>query len=182
MWDVNANRNNKPGARAIKGDTMNETQATTMIDADNDYDKQAEDFLTRNGLEFRANMANVQKCPPWSRDDATGAGRGGCSKCGTIHGVKFTVTLRRTATGKRLSFAFWGSFNDGNKPQRAYSVLACISGDIFCPNTFDKFVSEYGYDDDSIKAWRAFKRCSAFGKRLREFFTDEEQTELADIR
>jgi hypothetical protein len=63
----------------------------------------------------------------------------------------------------------------------AYDVLACISSDAFCPDTFEDFCSEYGYED-SISARRTFLRCSRFAKRLREFFSPDELEQLSEIR
>lgn len=64
----------------------------------------------------------------------------------------------------------------------AYDVLACISSDVNCPNTFEDFCSEYGYESDSIKALQTFRRCSRFAARLRSFFTPSEIEELQEIR
>lgn len=63
----------------------------------------------------------------------------------------------------------------------AYDVLACISSDAYCAETFKDFCGEYGYERDSIKALQTFRRCSAFAKRLRAFFTAEELSQLSEI-
>lgn len=64
----------------------------------------------------------------------------------------------------------------------AYSVLACISSDAYCPETFKDFCGDYGYETDSIKALQMFRRCSAFAKRLRAFFTAKELEALSEIQ
>lgn len=64
----------------------------------------------------------------------------------------------------------------------AYDVLACISSDVYCPETFAEFCADYGYEADSIKALQTFRRCSAFAKRLRAFFTAEELSQLSEIQ
>jgi len=64
----------------------------------------------------------------------------------------------------------------------AYDVLACISGDVNCPETFEDFCSEYGYETNSIKALQTFRRASSFGKRLRAFFTESEIEKLQEIQ
>lgn len=84
-----------------------------------------------------------------------------------------------------MAFDFWGSIADAEKCETvvsAYDVLACISGDVNCPDTFKDFCAEFGDDEDSIKALQTFRRCSAFAKRLRAFFTDGEIEQLQEIQ
>jgi type II secretory pathway component GspD/PulD (secretin) len=69
----------------------------------------------------------------------------------------------------------------GIKTVRPYDVLAGISGDAYTPETFADFCAEYGYESDSIKALQTFRRCSAFAKRLRAFFTEAELEQLQEI-
>ncbi len=64
----------------------------------------------------------------------------------------------------------------------AYDVLACISGDVNCAETFKDFCDEMGEDQDSIKALQTFRRCSRFAKRLQEFFTPSEIEALQEIQ
>jgi hypothetical protein len=135
-----------------------------------EYEVQAEKFLNRFGLKFRATMKNI-KNPPWD-DKEIG-----------LHGDHYRVTISRKGGG-RITFDFWGSVADmqaGKKPT-AYGVLACISGDVYCPESFYEFCGEYGYDIDSRKAESQFRRCNAFAKRLRSFFSKDEQEALAEIR
>lgn len=63
-----------------------------------------------------------------------------------------------------------------------YDVLACISSDVHCPETFADFCAEYGSDEDRRKAEQTFRRASAFARKLRTFFTDAEQEELSEIQ
>ncbi len=137
------------------------------------YDQQAADFLAKCGIAFRATLSD-SKTPAW--DD------------GSAYRPHYRVTLSsRHSTGplhaRRLTFDFWGSINDGQtgEPVSAYSVLACISSDANCPETFEDFCAEYGEDEDSRKALQTFRRCAAFGKRLRAFFTADELAALAEI-
>lgn len=143
-----------------------------------DYNAQAEAFLNRFGITFRATLKD-SKPAPWDGKS----------------GHHYRVTLSRPPRykgntfvilpAKRLTFDFWGSVADieaGKRTESAYSVLACISGDVNCPETFDDFCAEYGYDKDSIKALQSFRRCASFGKRLREEFTAEEIEALQEIQ
>lgn len=63
-----------------------------------------------------------------------------------------------------------------------YDILACISSDAYCPETFEDFCGEYGYEADSIKALQTFRRADRFAKRLRAFFTEAELSELSEIQ
>ncbi len=138
------------------------------------YDKQAEAFLKRFGITFKAVLSGT-KAPPWEE--------------GCLHGHHYIVTLSKGGAPcvprSEVSFDFWGSKKDredGVRELTAYSVLACISGDITCPDSFSEFCAEYGHDADSRKAEGTFRRCAAFAKRLRAFFTDEEIEQLQEIQ
>lgn len=135
-----------------------------------EYDQQAESFLAKFGIKFRATLSD-SKPAPW-RD---GKGR---------EGHHYRITLSKGAQG-HVVFDFWGSIADtesGKTELSAYDVLACISSDVNCPETFEDFCSEYGESADSIKALQTFRRASAFGKRLRAFFTPEEIEALSEIQ
>jgi hypothetical protein len=141
------------------------------MNARTDCDKQADDFLTRTGIRFRATMSSRQIPPPW------------CDASDHIHGDKYTVTLSKPGNG-RLSFSFWNSLDamQKGKDLRPHAVLSCISSDACCPETFEDFCAEYGYDQDSRKAWATFKRCDAFRERLQRFFTEQEIEALGQIQ
>lgn len=94
------------------------------------------------------------------------------------------VRACRAKHGQRLAFDFWGSRADreaGRRKVHPYDVLACISGDVNCPETFGDFCAEYGYKVDSIKALQTFNRCRRFAARLRAFFTQAEIDRLVEI-
>ena len=52
-------------------------------------------------------------------------------------------------------------------------VLDCLCSDATCPDTFEDFCSEYGYDTDSRRAERTFKACLKSRDELREFLGDD---------
>ena len=144
----------------------------------NQYDTQAEQFLASNGIKFRATLSDT-KTPAWSDNDK--------------HRHHYRVTLysvcapdRGNHDTRRIVFDFWSSIADaekGIKTVRPYDVLACISGEVHSPETFADWCSKYDGDSaDSIKALQAFRRCSAFAKRLRAFFTEAELEQLAEIQ
>jgi hypothetical protein len=143
----------------------------------NEYDTQAENFLSSNAIKFRATLSD-SKTPAWSDNGK--------------HGHHYRVTLSKKDSfdecrtpGKRLTFDFWGSIKDaadGVQTVSAYSVLACISGDAYTPATFAEWCADYGDSVDSIKALQTFRRCAAFAKRLWAFFTEAELEQLQQIR
>jgi len=146
-----------------------------------EYETQAETFLQSNGIKFRATLSN-SKSAAW--DDGKDGER-------NHYRVTLSKTLRlkmpegtRQIPACRLTFDFWGSINDAQqgKHPTAYDVLARISGDVHCPETFADFCADYGYEEDSIKALQTFRRCSRFGKRLQEFFTAAEIEQLQEIQ
>jgi hypothetical protein len=133
-----------------------------------EYDQQAAQFLADHGLKVRATLAD-SKPAPWEDSRA--------------YRPHLRITISKP--GARLTFDFWGSINDGQKPQpaaTAYSVLACISGDVHTPETFGDFCAEFGENEDSRKALQLFRRCDRFAKRLRAFFTAAEVEALQEIR
>ena len=64
----------------------------------------------------------------------------------------------------------------------AYDVLSCISGDARCPQRFSEFCSEYGYDEDSRKAYATWERCLGLAEELRRFFNAKEIEALQEIQ
>jgi hypothetical protein len=134
-----------------------------------EYEAQANEFLNKFGLSFKAAWKGGD-APAWAKD-------------GRPHGDKYRVTIKRKG-GRSVSFDFWNSFHDTQLgiPPTAYGVLACISGDIHCPDTFEDFCDEYCYDEDSRNAERIFKAASAFMRKLRAFFTEDEIEALSEIR
>ncbi len=137
-----------------------------------EYDKQADTFLTSHSLHFRA-VRRADKCPPYCDE-------GG----GHLHGERYRITISRKGDG-RVSFDFWNSRHDvenGETTVKPYCVLACISSDTYTPDTLEEFCGELGYDKDSRKAEQVWKRCAAFAKKLRRFFDEEELTALAEIQ
>jgi len=154
-----------------RGDTCKTSNAKHMKTTPSEYDTQAEQFLTSNGIKFRATLSDT-KTPAWSDNGK--------------HGHHYRVTLSKgNPAPARLTFDFWSSIKDaedGIQTVTPYSVLACISGDTNTPETFADFCAEYGYEQDSIKALQTFRRCSAFSKRLRAFFTESEIEQLAEIQ
>lgn len=135
-----------------------------------DYEKQAAGFLAATGVRMIITYLDMA-CPSWTKPCAH-----------HNHGDHYRVEFRRA--GRVLSFGFWNSYYDSRKriPPTQYGVLACISSDADCPETFEEFCADYGYDTDSRRAEATFRRCSQFARRLRAFFTAGELEQLSEIR
>lgn len=168
--------------------------ATTRVMSE--YDRQASEFLARHNLTFRATVYpdDMQTPPEWSSDHKPVATKAGKFACG----LRYRIVIGRKGNPQELAFDYWDSINNraelANLRTRAvhfggerfkptaYGVLACISSDQHCPDMFKEFCLDYGYDQDSMKAHALWQRCREFAKQLREFFTAEELTELAEIQ
>ena len=149
-------------------------KATSM----SEYEQKGEEFLSKHGLKFRATCKG-DKCPPWNEGNHE---RASCS-CGAVHGDFYRITISRKGGG-RLSFDFWNSQKDmyDGKHPTAYNVLACISSDAYCPDNFEDFCGEYGYEQDSRRAFATFKRCATFAERIQAFLSEEELKDLGTIQ
>jgi hypothetical protein len=150
-----------------------------------EYDERAEGFLSRFNLTLKT-AHKGDRCPPWDDDKH-------------IHGDRYRVTIRRGKCQhdsrsmfpvictcdcpKSIGFDFWNSLNDvqTRRGLTAYSVLAALSSDAHCPDDFEDFCSEYGYEQDSRKAFSTFKRASRFSDQIKAFFTEDELEALSEI-
>ena len=134
------------------------------------YEEQARQFCQENNVEIKVNYA-AHEFPPWE---------GAKEKVD-----QYRISLKRQFGDQRrsISFDFWTSIVDTakNKIPTEYDILACISSDYYTPDTFEEFCANYGYDNDSIKAQNAFKRCLKFAKKLRTFFTESEAEKQQEI-
>ncbi len=141
----------------------------------NDYQQQAADFLFKHSIKFSAKLSNT-KDPVWAD--------------GRKHN-HFIATFER---GKnRISFDFFDSQNNFEKEIEtldAYSVLACCSSDINCPDTFEEFCSEFGYPEHEQYSWgkknkksnKIFLACKKQSEKLNKLFNSNEmKKDLAEI-
>lgn len=152
-----------------------------------DYNKQAQDFLDKHQIKFRATLSD-SKVAPWEADK-----RG--DEIGKVnHHYRVTLSKGKPCSGRytgnirassRITFDYFGSIADagaGKTEVQPYDVLACISGDVHTQDTFKEFCADFGESEDSIKALQTFRRVSAFSKRLRAFFTEAELEDLCGIQ
>lgn len=55
-----------------------------------------------------------------------------------------------------------------------YSVLCSCGSNFYCPIDFDEFCSDYGYDNDSIKAKSTWLKCLKQSSILQKIFSDSD--------
>ncbi len=133
-----------------------------------EYEKQAQDFIDSHGIRFKATFKG-DKCPMWDDDKH-------------IHGDRYLVMLSKPTTKQRFSLSYWNSLNDkkqGNKPT-PYDVLACLQK--YDPGTFENFCGDFGYDEDSRKAYTTYKAVVQQWHKVQQFFTITELGELEEIQ
>lgn len=99
---------------------------------------------------------------------------------------KFSISVKNTSTGQRVSFDYYGSehdythnikeMNEGDLKQAFYCL---ISDSVSSIDGFENFCSEFGYDSDSRTAERIFKACEKqYNKAIK--LVDNE-TDLYDL-
>jgi hypothetical protein len=85
----------------------------------------------------------------------------------------YRVTITR---GKaRIRFNFGDSISNTRKclTPDLYDILACCSSEHNIPDTFEDFISEFGYDHSSDSK-KLFKKCRVQSEKLNRIFTDLE--------
>jgi hypothetical protein len=123
---------------------------------------QTNQFLAKHGISMSLDRANTKKAPFKA-------------------GHHYIVTLIRR-NGRQMRFDFWDSINNKEKnlPLDRSSVMNSIKMDINTPDTLEEFCREYGYEEES-EAGHTFYRASEHARKLRAFFTSDEQEEMQDI-
>ena len=88
--------------------------------------------------------------------------------------------------GKNTSFLFGDSLANGydgimaqDKPQEyKNTILDVLVSEAFIPEDFEEFCSEFGYDEDSRKAYKIFKKCVRQSEKIHKLFSDTELEKL----
>ena len=150
-----------------------------------DYNKQATDLLEKFGVKFEyTNLGSeVSRVDPKRKN--------------------YRYIARFTRPGKTVEFDFHGSIADyvaaeigvprkglgkvtALYPDRrrrilqAYSVLACLTK--YNPGMFSDFCMEYGYDEDSRKAFAEYEAVCEEWKKVSSFFSASEIEELLEVQ
>lgn len=128
-----------------------------------DYQKQANDFLSKIGVKMTAKFIKHGK---HFEDDQQ-------------YRDIYRLTLSRDQ--ERLSVRFGQSIvgSEAKEIPTAYDLLTCLTKSD--PGTFEDFCNEYGYDNDSRKAEKIYRAVVQEWEKVNRFFTSEEIEELQDI-
>lgn len=176
-----------------------------------EYIKQANDLLASMGVTFKAERIGATCPTFCDCAGTTGAAIFPRKNHihGAEHAVTFTRGTENKK-GKVITFRFWNSYRDEyirfaksdffthnaiNNRHRgigltlsdlrkdvdvhAYDVLACLTK--YNPGSFGNFCSEYGYDDDSIKAKKTWEAVIEEFEKMESFFSREELEQLQEV-
>ena len=116
------------------------------------YQKQAQDFATKYGVKLLINSVNYGK---HFQDDKESR-------------YIFNCTIKRN--GKQYTFNFGQSIAQGSNEPTMYDILTCLEK--YESRDFKDFCSNYGYDNDSIKALNTHKAVSREYKAVNRLFGD----------
>lgn len=122
----------------------------------NEYHKQAMDTLKAVGAKLIIREGSG-KAASW-----------------TPHGLHWRCTLSQG--GRRYTFDFWNSRAAGAAAPAAYDVLACL--DWHCPDDFESFCADFGYDTDSRKAHATWEACVKGTKALHRVIENPEHRDI----
>ena len=132
-----------------------------------EYDQQALDFLESTGTSF-----DIQYL-------YTGTYFEGDTEERDIY--QFTLKNDKGAYSSKFGDSIYNT-KQGMKPS-AYDVLACL--ETYCPDTFEDFCDEYGYQDRPLSehdsVMRIYLNVREQAQALRKLFSPEQLEQLADI-
>lgn len=94
----------------------------------------------------------------------------------TAYRLNYRYTIVISAPNVEISFVFHDSIYNFEQhiDVNLCNVLACIGADYYCPDTFEEFCDEYGYNDDSITHRELFYKCKEHTRKLKRIFTDKD--------
>ena len=126
------------------------------------YQKQANDFATENGIELVINGYDYKKHFANDKEER----------------YVFNCTLKHK--GRRYTFNFGQSISEDCKEPTMYDILTCLEK--YEVGTFDDFCSNFGYDNDSIKAHKTYKAVSKEYKNMLRVFGAELLEQMQEIQ
>ena len=103
----------------------------------NEYENQASDFAKKYGVKILVLGKEYKK---HFADDKQ---------------KRWVFKLRLTRNIQRYTFEFGQSIAEGEMPPTMYDVLSCLQKNEI--GTFQDFCSDFGYNDDSIRAYKTYK-------------------------
>ena len=116
------------------------------------YTQLAEEFAKKHNVKLKINSSTYGK---HFHDD-------------TQARYIFNCTLSRN--GKKYTFNFGQSTNDGNTPPNMYDILATLTK--YDPEIFESFCENYGYNPDSRNAEKIYDEVCKEWKGVERLFSD----------
>jgi len=129
------------------------------------YQKEATDFLTSHSINFEARLFAHTKYFPDDKEKRD----------------VYTCLFERE--GKYFEIRFGQSIVNSlpnRKAPTSYDVLVCLQK--YDVGTFEDFCSEFGYDNDSRKAFTTYGKVCEEWEKVNAFFSSEEIEELQNIQ
>ncbi len=159
----------------------------------NEYDKQAEDFLTKFKVKIDKTYIGDRKGFPNKPNDEM------------IHQEWVVRIFHEDNPTEYMQFPFYGSYHDyleyqeeerrynnnlpSKKPKRElrdYDILACLSSEMYCPETIEDFIDEYGYEikrgGDLKRVMNIYDGLKKQSDDLHRIFNEEELEALSEIQ
>ena len=136
-----------------------------------EYHNQAKDFLAKHGITFSARCTGDEQ----SRALPT---RRNYVYCATFE--RFDKKTQRMFS---VSFGFHGcvaAYESNKKHLPAYDVISSLTK--YSPGMFSDFCFEYGYDEDSRKAFTVYEAVCEEWKKVSSFFSAAEIEEMQEIQ
>ena len=129
--------------------------------ADGEYEQEAVDFARRNGVKMYVLAKAYDTYFADDRDE------------------RWIYKLQLVRDKKSYTFTFGQSINAGDTTPTYYDVLAALTK--YDPYSFEDFCADYGYDEDSRKAYATFKEVQKEYNAVVRLFGDV-MDDLAEIQ
>lgn len=118
-----------------------------------DYEKQALDFARKNGIKLT--FIGDPEYKIYFDDDKE---------------YRYVFKCKLSRNGKSYTFSFGQSIANDSKEPTIYDVLACLTK--YDPEDFRSFCREFGYNDDSMKAFKTYKAVVKEWNNVNRLFSD----------
>lgn len=115
---------------------------------------------------------------------------GEVTKDNNWHCDKWSITFIRAGIKKSINFEYFTGTGHRVKtkfasnpvfPHATGLIYSCLMSGDSCNMSFKDWCSNYGYDDDSIKALETYKDCQEEYNKLQSLFTNKEIETLRDM-
>lgn len=128
----------------------------------NEYDKQARRFIAKTESEISIEHIKYNYYFDEDKDKRD------------IYQIK----LKRR--NREYKFTFGQSLAKRGEKPTEYDILACLQG--YDVGSFEDFCGDFGYDNDSIKAFQTYKKVANEFKNLSLLYSDSELEMLQEIQ